>query len=103
MIKIIRDNIGRKYGIIIKCYFCDFEEVIHQHHIIPKNKGGSNDKDNLIYICPNHHALIHSDKYYLKKTIIGYKLINRLDEIRDKLVFTKEELEKIENRLESHG
>ncbi len=46
----------RKKG---KCVICGFETVIHSHHIIPVSRGGSLKKDNLIDLCPNHHAMAH--------------------------------------------
>ena len=30
------------------------------HHIVEKKNGGSDDNDNLSYICPNCHRLVHS-------------------------------------------
>lgn len=30
------------------------------HHIIEQKKGGSNEHDNLSYLCPNCHRLVHS-------------------------------------------
>lgn len=43
------------------CAACQFgfAPILHQHHIRPSSEGGCNDKDNLVYLCPNCHALIH--------------------------------------------
>lgn len=47
-----------------KCEFpgCDFEtdygHQIHEHHIIPREANGSNDKWNKINVCANHHGFI---------------------------------------------
>lgn len=58
-----------------KCQFCDFEtntrSRIHVHHIKPKQAGGSNNKGNLVYLCPTHHAMIYSE--YSKKGIHAVK------------------------------
>lgn len=32
------------------------------HHIIPKSEGGTDDSENLTYICPNCHRLAHENK-----------------------------------------
>lgn len=40
-----------------KCVVCGFSEIIEVHHIIPRRSGGSDDVNNLIVLCPNHHAL----------------------------------------------
>lgn len=36
---------------------CDFDYVVHNHHITPRSEGGSHDLENCILLCPNHHAL----------------------------------------------
>ena len=38
-----------------KCVICGFDKVTQEHHIIKKVKFGSDDKENLIYLCLNHH------------------------------------------------
>lgn len=48
-------NIYQLYG--YKCAICGFDEVIEIHHIIPVREGGSTTPDNIIVLCPNHHAL----------------------------------------------
>lgn len=40
-----------------KCAVCGFDEIVEIHHIIPRYLKGTNDLDNLILLCPNHHAL----------------------------------------------
>lgn len=69
--------------IVESCYFCDFREILHKHHIIRKKERGSNSERNLLNLCPNHHSLIHQGKYilffkgkyYYLKEINGDKLI----------------------------
>ena len=34
----------------------------HPHHKIPKGKGGSDDLDNLMAICIQHHRIAHPEK-----------------------------------------
>lgn len=41
------------------CRICNYKKAIHMHHILPKHLGGSNRKENLIPLCPNHHRLLH--------------------------------------------
>jgi hypothetical protein len=64
-IKLKIDTRYKKYSHIYerfggKCAVCGFDEVIEIHHIIPKYIGGGDDPNNLIVLCPNHHALVHS-------------------------------------------
>lgn len=33
--------------------------LLHAHHVVPLACGGSNDEENLVILCPNHHALAH--------------------------------------------
>jgi 5-methylcytosine-specific restriction endonuclease McrA len=49
------------------CRICGFADVVHGHHIIAKSLGGSNQLDNLITLCPNHHALAHSGHLTVKE------------------------------------
>ena len=42
------------------CVLCGTTEKLHHHHVIPKAQGGTNDEDNFITLCYDHHAMIHS-------------------------------------------
>ena len=42
------------------CVLCGTTEKLHHHHVIPKVQGGTNDEDNFITLCFDHHAMIHS-------------------------------------------
>ena len=41
------------------CVLCGTKEKLHHHHIIPKAQGGTDDEDNFITLCYDHHAMIH--------------------------------------------
>lgn len=41
------------------CVACGIRERLHQHHLVPKSRGGSNDETNLITLCVNCHEKIH--------------------------------------------
>lgn len=50
------------------CSICGWNESSCDiHHIIPKSKGGTNDADNLIIVCPNCHRVIHTTNKYNKE------------------------------------
>jgi len=36
------------------------------HHIIRKNKGGTDNKENLMVLCEKHHKLYHSNEFRCK-------------------------------------
>jgi hypothetical protein len=44
-----------------KCLLCGFDKVVDLHHL-DKNKK-NNSESNLIGLCPNHHRMIHQQKY----------------------------------------
>ena len=39
-------------------YICEDKSQIHEHHIIPRELGGSNKLSNLIDLCPNCHMKV---------------------------------------------
>ena len=41
---------------------CGATRFIHMHHKLPKSRGGSNDKENLVPLCANHHRWVHETK-----------------------------------------
>lgn len=43
----------------VKCEVCNFDDVIEVHHLVSKKAGGSDEVNNLIILCPNHHSLLH--------------------------------------------
>jgi len=49
-----------------KCVLCGFCIVVEVHHIIPIKDGGKNVKDNLVYLCPNCHSMVHKGIISLK-------------------------------------
>lgn len=40
-----------------RCFICSFDEIVEVHHILPRRLGGDDGPDNLVLLCPNHHAL----------------------------------------------
>ena len=45
-----------------KCYFCDRQDVLDKHHILPKSNGGKNNPENILHLCPSCHRLLHTKK-----------------------------------------
>jgi 5-methylcytosine-specific restriction endonuclease McrA len=54
---ILRDRIAKRDG--NKCKICGFSAALEVHHITPKSEGGTHKQENLITLCPNHHAMVH--------------------------------------------
>ena len=42
------------------CVLCGTTEKLHHHHVIPRAQGGTDDEDNFITLCYDHHAMIHN-------------------------------------------
>ncbi len=38
-----------------KCEICGFDKYVEGHHIIKRNDLGSDEDENIVYLCPNHH------------------------------------------------
>lgn len=64
-----RKRAGKYERIGIVCVVCgfSFSHAIARHHILPVSEGGKNDSDNLIWLCANCHAVIHSLKKWLAR------------------------------------
>lgn len=51
-------------GKLNSCSYCGLAyDLLDWHHIIPCSEGGSDDPDNLTYLCPNCHRLAHTLNY----------------------------------------
>lgn len=44
------------------CRFCGTARNLHVHHVTYRSQGGSDEDSNLITLCFEHHALVHTDK-----------------------------------------
>lgn len=53
---------ARRKGRTSSCLHCgtDIECVLEMHHVIPRSKGGTDDKENKITLCANCHKIEHS-------------------------------------------
>lgn len=74
----IKDHNNKKYHNISselykrvtkKCIICGFDKVVELHHL--DQRRSNNSDDNFVGLCPNHHKMIHLEKY--KKEI--FKLL----------------------------
>ena len=64
-------------------------KIYHNHHIIPKSAGGSDDKDNLVTLEYKDHVMAHYILYKANPTNsnwIAYRLMSGIDEDKKKLV-----------------
>lgn len=52
-----------------QCVICGFEysAILNQHHKVPVFKDGDNKKENLIFVCPNCHSMIHQGINLMEK------------------------------------
>jgi hypothetical protein len=49
---------------------CNREDNLEVHHIVPRSEGGRNTFDNLIVLCPTHHAM--ADKGSIPRSRLKY-------------------------------
>ena len=45
----------------LTCAVCGCKDSLELHHIIPLSMNGSNDIDNLVPLCHDHHVEIHHE------------------------------------------
>ena len=53
-----------------KCAYCD-KKIAHFHHLVPRSEGGSDTPENIVGLCENCHAEVHTGKLSLNE--IGLK------------------------------
>lgn len=53
-----------------KCYNCQSDKDIQYHHIVPLASGGNDILSNIVPLCLECHALIHSKKSLASPTLI---------------------------------
>ena len=63
-------------------------KMLHTHHIVEARAGGSDGEDNLIILCPNHHALAHALGPTYHGQYLGEKdrthLITRMKQVEER-------------------
>jgi hypothetical protein len=80
-----------KYGHPRK-YKKNIIEGLHQHHIIPRSEGGSDDGENIAYLIPSEHFEVHLMRYafnqdhrklsaYLSRTVFFMAGVFEVDEV----------------------
>lgn len=59
-----------------KCMICGHpnDEILEQHHIIPRNHNGPDDEWNLVTLCPSCHRAV--ERIYSKKI---WHEVNKID------------------------
>jgi 5-methylcytosine-specific restriction endonuclease McrA len=55
----------RTYLVDEECYLCGYKRYVEACHIVPRRLGGGFVKENIVYLCPNHHK------------VLDYGLLNR--------------------------
>ena len=83
--KSIGDSLKLVYG--YRCQICGQyigepygSTVIHAHHIDYFVKSMNNNADNILIVCPNHHAIIHDRNPVFDRQTIQYKYPNGYSE-----------------------
>lgn len=46
-----------------RCVLCDSDEGLQIHHAVPRGKGGTGFKHNLVTLCWRCHAMIHGTQF----------------------------------------
>lgn len=51
------------------CLFCDEEDALDRHHVVPRRHGGADTEENLVTVCPTCHRKLESlyDKRFYDK------------------------------------
>lgn len=57
-VELIRKREKRESGHVKQCAFCGGKSNLEEHHMIPLFLGGTNDDENLVYLCSNCHKSV---------------------------------------------
>jgi 5-methylcytosine-specific restriction endonuclease McrA len=75
VLPIPRDTLQANDG--TSCGYCKVEgQPLDRHHIIPRSEGGSDNPDNIVYLCSNCHRQAHNMGYVAEAKIYadGWKI-----------------------------
>ena len=53
----------RKIKTYPPCILCGWNLITDTHHIEWQTFGGGHKEKNLVYVCPNHHRMLHNEKF----------------------------------------
>ena len=58
-----------------KCILCGFDKIVELHHLDGNKKNSQ--RNNLMGLCPNHHKMLHNEKYKDETTKEILKKLNK--------------------------
>lgn len=58
-----QEEFYKKIEVFIPCILCGWNLITETHHIKHQIDGGTNEENNLVIVCPNHHRMLHNEKY----------------------------------------
>jgi len=61
-----------------KCEICKFPYFTERHHIIKKMDWGSDEDENCVYLCKNHHSMADSIYFYEKIKELIFKKTGKI-------------------------
>lgn len=56
---------------------CNFGDVLEVHHLVSRKMHGTDSRDNVIVLCPNHHRMLHHGLLKLKPEAFPHLVIPR--------------------------
>jgi len=66
------------------CQVCSYNTVLQYHHVQFRENEGSDNLDNILALCPNHHQEVH--KCGLDVSSYHRQVLQRLDDIKNGLI-----------------
>ncbi|WP_084665110.1 RRXRR domain-containing protein [Thermanaeromonas toyohensis] len=48
-----------------KCILCGSQEDLHRHHLVPRKSGGTEVRENKVYLCVGCHEEVHAGRVFL--------------------------------------
>jgi len=80
----------------MECEICkSYVKELHEHHIVPKSRGGTNKPSNLIKICVDCHSKAHNVSFKGVKGLISDASIQRKKQDEDAKKWIEENKKKL--------
>lgn len=87
----------------MKCKLCNKESnSLEVHHIVPRARGGTNDKNNLIKICIECHGKAHNVNFSKRDGLVSLGIEKHKIKLKEDYKWVIDNSDKIQKKFQSY-